>query len=75
MILFAMLFFFSLFLSIKNITEKNGPYYVCITITNLCAWIILYAKPNLGNLLMCTCLGLAGFLIYFMMRTKPYEES
>lgn len=75
MIFFAVLFFFSLFLSLKNITHASGPYFIGIAITNLSAWIIIYARPNLGNLLMCTCLALTGFLIYFMMRTKPYEKS
>ncbi|MCB0348643.1 MAG: hypothetical protein KDD37_07390 [Bdellovibrionales bacterium] len=75
MIAFAILFLFSLFLAIKHISDVRGPYYICVTITNFSAWVVLYTQPAIGNVLMCTGLGVAGLLIYFMMRTKPYETT
>lgn len=75
MVVFAILFFITLFLCIKNITAPTSPLYVFSVATSATAWIILFTSESVGKILLFTVLGLSSVVVYFMMRTKPYEKS
>jgi Flp pilus assembly protein TadB len=75
MIFFAGLFFITLFLTIKNINSSTAPFYIFSSMTNLCAWLVLFASESVGRVLLYILLLFSVLLIYFIMKTKPYEKS
>jgi len=75
MFVFAILFFATLFLSIKHITSPQAPFYVFSFATSASAWVVLYTSESVGKILLFTVLSLSGLVVYFMMKTKPYEKS
>jgi hypothetical protein len=74
MVVFALLFFVTLFFSIKHITSPSAPFYVFSVATSAAAWIVLFTSESVSKILLFTVLSLSGVVVYFMMRTKPYEK-
>jgi hypothetical protein len=74
MAVFALLFFATLFFSIKHITSPAAPFYVFSVATSAAAWITLFTSESVGKILLFTVLILSSVIVYFMMRTKPYEK-
>lgn len=72
---FAILFFVSFYYCLKNISTPAAPFYVFSTATTLAAWFSICTHPSIGKVSVIVIIAFSSLIVYFMMRTKPYEKS